>query len=336
MGGDDAPTPIIAGAVRAVRNGFIEANDLILVGDEKKVRSILDSLASDLDFEIAHFPEVIQMDEDPIEAIRRKKISSIRGCVDLVREKKADAVVTAGHTGAAVAGATLRLKMLKGIRRAGLAVTFNGPNGPTTIIDVGANLTCKPINLFQYGLMGNYFAKDTLGIEIPRIALVNIGSEEKKGNRLVKETLDLFRRAGLNFVGNLEGQEIFRGKADIIVCEGFVGNVLLKVSEGLSEYLLKSIIERLEKPTSTDPRESIDIYNKAVSAVIETGSKIDYTEYGGALLLGVEGIVVIGHGRSDDKAIASALKLARRFAMAGVNKHIVAGIENSNRAEVVE
>jgi glycerol-3-phosphate acyltransferase PlsX len=331
MGGDHAPVAVLDGAVRAVEKGYASAADIVLVGDETRIRSLLverqKSSSFDLaGFEVVHAPEVVEMHEDPLEAMRKKRHSSIAECVRLVAADRARAVVTAGHTGAAVAAAAFGLKRLKGVRSVGLAVTFHGPTGPTTLVDVGANLKCQPIHLFQYGLMGNCFAKASLGISRPRIALLNIGSEDKKGNPLVKETHELYRRSDLNFIGNLEGQDVFGGVADVIVCEGFVGNVVLKVSEGLSEYLMGSVLRSLGSPETIHDEGAAQMYQRAVHAVRTVAARIDYAEYGGALLLGVEGLVVIGHGRSDAKAIASAIRTARRFAEANVNQAITDGL----------
>jgi glycerol-3-phosphate acyltransferase PlsX len=329
MGGDHAPVAVLEGALRAVDKGMASAEEILLVGDADRIRELLAERHRTDAFEIEHAPEVVEMHEDPLEAMRKKRRSSIAGCVRMVAEGRAKAVVTAGHTGAAVAAAAFGLKRLKGLKSVGLAVTFNGPTGPTTIVDVGANLKCQPVHLFQYGLMGDCFARATLGIARPRIGLLNIGSEDKKGNPLVRETHELYRRSDLNFIGNLEGQDVFGGVADVIVCEGFVGNVVLKVSEGLAEYLMGSVLRSLGSPESIHDAGEAQMYQRAVNAVRTVASRIDYAEYGGALLLGVEGLVVIGHGRSDAKAIASAIRTGKRFAESDVNRAITEGLARS-------
>lgn len=318
MGGDHAPKEIVRGALRAIEQKAILREELILVGHKEKVAAELRAAGADpAAFSIVHAPEVIGMDESPLEALKRKRHASISVATELVHTGKAAAVVSAGHTGAAVAIAKLRLGTLTGIRRPGIAVAFDSMKGPTVLIDVGANVSCKPVHLFQYGLMGHAYARDVLGLAAPQIGLLNIGEEEEKGNTVVRETHELFRASGLPFVGNVEGQDIFRGKADVLVSDGFVGNVVLKTSEGLGEFLFGLLARELEGVLPKD---------KAQKVLQRVTSRVDYGEHGGALLVGVEGIVVIGHGRSDARAAAAMLATAKRYVAADVNRHIVAAL----------
>lgn len=327
MGGDHAPLEIVRGALKAVEKGFVAADAVVLCGDETKIREILRAEKTDENrFSIFHAPEVIEMHESPVEALRKKRNASVVGCVGLVSQKKAGAIVSMGHTGAAVAAATLGLKMLEGVRRPGIAVTFPGEKGPVTVIDVGANINCKAIHLFHYGLMASCYAHDTLGIAEPRIGLLSIGEEEGKGTELVRETHELFRNSNLKFLGNVEGQDIFRGTADVVVCEGFVGNVVLKVSEGLADFIFRTLKGALASGASSSGA-SPSFPPVMQEAIKKFQSKVDYTEYGGAMLLGVDGIMIIGHGRSDARAVASAIRVAAQFIKADVNKHILAGLQ---------
>lgn len=328
MGGDRAPDEILLGAIRAVELGYVETRDVLLIGDESIVASKVEQWPALREFEVRHYPEVVEMHESPVEALRRKPKASILGCVEQVRTKQASSLVTAGHTGAAVGASTLGLRLLPGIRRAGLAVTYEGSGGPTTLIDVGANLQCRPVHLFQYGLMATHFVRGTLGIQNPRVGILNIGSEDEKGSALLRETKELFRKTDLNFVGNLEGQDLFRGVADVVVSEGFVGNVAVKVSEGLTEFLMGSLAKTLSGRTFPEGSPEAALYREVMGSIRTYGGKIDYSEHGGALLLGVDGIVLIGHGRSEAKAIANALRVAKTFAIAEVNTHIVEGVKH--------
>jgi glycerol-3-phosphate acyltransferase PlsX len=325
MGGDHAPREIVRGAVRAIEKGWIGPESFIFVGDEAKIRDEVRAVNADPDrFRYEHAPEVIEMGDSPVDALRKKRNSSIVVATELVAQKKAAAVVSAGHTGAAVACAKIRLGTLPGIRRPGIAVAFESLKGPTLLMDVGANVDCKSIHLFQYGLMGHAYAKDVLGVASPRIALLNIGEEEEKGNRLIKETTELLKQSGLPFVGNIEGQDIFKGKADVLVCDGFVGNLLLKASEGMGEFMLQIFERELRQDTAPE---------KVKESIGRAARHIDYAEYGGALLLGVDGIVVIGHGRSDARAAASMIRTAKRFVAAQVNRHIVTVLKSLDGAE---
>ncbi|MHC5038224.1 MAG: phosphate acyltransferase PlsX [Planctomycetota bacterium] len=318
MGGDYAPLEVVRGAVAAVQED--SSLELILVGDEVAVKSSLDAVGGGGDrIEVEHAEGVIRADENPLQVLRRQGNTSI-GCVaSLLKRKKAEAMVSAGNTGATVAGAIFSLKLLDGVRRAGIATFMPTAHGRAIIIDVGANLRCRPEHLLQYAVMGSVYTRLILERPEPKIGLLNIGQEDAKGNDLVKETHRLFAAADINFLGNLEGNDVFMGQADVVVCEGFVGNVLLKVSEGLAEMvgLLLGKVFGQEVPLNEGEGKTIQ------KSLEWLRKRTDYREYGGAPLLGVNGACIIGHGRSDARAIANAIQAAARFTGLRVNQHIV-------------
>lgn len=328
MGGDKGPHEIVKGAVRAAQQ--FPDDGIILVGDEKTIQGELNSHGIALkNITIHHASQVVEMDDPATYSIRQKNDSSITRSVELVAREEASAVVSAGHTGATVAAATLHLRTLKGVRRPGIAITLPTRFGMCVIMDVGANINCKPIHLFQYGVMSTVFSKDIFGIKNPKVGLLNIGEEDVKGNELAKETFMLFSNSNLNFVGNIEGREIFDGKADIVVCEGFVGNVLLKFAEGLSMSLLSTIKAEAMKRFLT----KLGLWLcKPTFEVLR--AKMDFTEYGGVPLLGVNGVCIIGHGRSDSKAIQNAIRVALQLSKNKVNEHIVSELEKTNALTV--
>ncbi len=336
MGGDNAPQAIVAGAVLAAAKGYAKPSQLILVGQTERIAEELDrhgqasvvcdrealpdSLpSSDATFALVAASQTIGMNETPTLALRQKKDSSLLVATRLVKSKVADALCSAGNTGACVAAAMLSLRSLPGVRRPGIAVTIEGEKGPFTIIDVGANVVPKAIHLFQYGVMGSCLYRKQFGKDNPTVGLVNIGGEEGKGNELVKETQALYRGASVNFVGNIEGQEVFLGAADVIVTEGFVGNVILKLSEGLATHILHVVNDELVK-AGVQPT----VLREGLARIIR---RTDYSEYGGALLLGVEGIVTICHGHSGDRAIASAIRMCGEAIQTAVNQSIVEQLE---------
>lgn len=332
LGGDHAPVETIAGAVLAVQRGFLTPAELVLVGDEPLLRQELEKNGANSEFEIVHAPENIGMDEHPAQALRRKRNSSIAVAAKMVRERQVDGVVSAGNTGAMVGAATLMIGLLPRVRRPGIAVTFGTAGGPCTLIDVGANIHCQPEDLFTYGEMASCYMAGVHRIEKPRVALLNIGEEEAKGIPLVKQTRDLFERSHLNFIGNVEGNDVFTGRADVIVCEGFVGNVVLKVAEGLGQFMVEQFSGAMMKHpefSQSGPNDSPALWKQVAKAVM---TKTDYAEYGGAPLLGVDGSVFISHGRSDRRAIANALKVAKQFMLADVNRHIVSGLSDAPSA----
>jgi len=328
MGGDAAPFEIVKGAVDAAR--VYTGHEIILVGDQERIRNELAACGATFgNISVVHASQVVDMNESATVAVRKKVDSSITKSVKLVAEKAADAVVSAGNTGATVAAASLFLRMLKNVKRPGIAVSIPTFHGACMVIDAGSNIQCKPAHLMQYGVMASVFCKYVLNIEKPRVGLLNIGEEDAKGNELVKETFELLSSSQLNFVGNAEGRDVFDGKFDIVVCEGFVGNVLLKFAEGLSISLLTAFA--LEAKNSTLTRLGAWLCKPVCK---QLRSKMDYTEYGGVPLLGIDGICIIAHGRSDSKAIQNAIREAIRFGKYEVNKHISSELERANSSFV--
>ena len=324
MGGDNAPYETVKGAVLAAQQ--FPDSKIILVGDESAVERELSSYGSALkNMVINHAPEVVGMDDPATYSIRQKTNSSITRSVELVAKGEADAVVSAGHTGAAVAAATLHLRTLKGVRRPGIAAAMPTKHGVCLIIDIGANIACKPIHLFQYGVMATVYSKYVFGVTNPRVGLLNIGEEDAKGNDLAKETFALLSNSQVNFVGNVEGREIFDGKADIVVCDGFVGNVLLKFAEGLAMSLLSTI--KSEAMKSLQSKIGLYLCKPAFQTL---KAKMDFAEYGGVPLLGVNGICIISHGRSDSRAIRNAIRVALRLTQNKVNEQIISELEKTD------
>ncbi len=322
MGGDSAPKAPLQGALRACDpKGALKLppERVLLVGDRARIEPLLKELGGNPGFEIRHASEVIEMDEAPAQALRAKKDSSIGSAVSAVKEGQAGAVVSMGNTGACVGAATLVLGTLAGVRRPGIAVTLDLTGHPVTLLDMGANIAPKADHLYQYGVMGSVYAERCLGTSEPRVGLLNIGEEEGKGTDLLKEAHQIFSSSGLSFVGNVEGGGIFRNAADVVVTDGFTGNVILKLLEEFSGFLLKLVLAELKQHGAVWGPEALAKVKKS----------IDYAEYGGALLLGVRGTVVKGHGRSDAIAVANALGLAARAVDTRVNEHIVAGLEAS-------
>jgi glycerol-3-phosphate acyltransferase PlsX len=319
MGGDHAPLEVIRGAVQASREMDLP---IVLVGREELLRDELRSLGvGDGKIEVVHASEVVEMCEVPSVAIRKKKHSSIRVGLNLVAEGNASAFVSAGNSGAVMAGALYVLRKIRGIDRPAITATIPTPSGPIVLIDAGANVGCKPAHLLQFGFMGDAYAKKILGISRPRIGLVSIGEEDSKGTDLTRETGALFRRTGLNFVGNVEGRDFFIGKADVFICDGFVGNVALKTMEGMASALGQFLKNEIEK--SAMARLGVFL---AGGAIRQVKKHMDYTEYGGAPLLGVKGGVVICHGSSDAKAMKNAIRSAGSLHRCGVEEEIAVSV----------
>ena len=319
MGGDHGPQIVIPGALTAARSKGLS---MILVGDEKILsQELKQHKTSGLDIEIVHAPEVAGMSEKPSEVLRKKKDTSIGVAFRLVREGRAQGVVSAGNSGATLACGMFILGRIKGIERPALASILPSEKGPTILIDVGANVDCKPYHLVQFGLMADVLARDVLHIKEPRVGILTIGEEEGKGNKLVKEAVELFRMSSLNFTGNIEGRDVFTGKADIIVCDGFVGNVALKLMEGLATSLTKLLKAEVKK--SLLARVGFLL---GIRALRRFGRRIDYAEYGGAPLLGLKGIAIVCHGSSSSKAITNAVHMAATFIRNHANEHLVEGL----------
>ncbi|MEN8127061.1 MAG: phosphate acyltransferase PlsX [Planctomycetota bacterium] len=317
MGGDHAPGEIIAGALEA-RDVLGSEDELVLIGDEQIIKSHLHKLGAVPEmFRIFHASEVIGMNESPVEALRRKSKSSIAIMARAASHRQVDAVLSAGNTGACVAGCQLRMRNLEGVFRSGIAAVFPTLYGPVTICDVGANIACKPINLYQYAIMSGIYAQEMLDIENPRVGLMSIGEEDAKGNDLTKKTRELLKSdPHLNFVGNLEGRDIFEGKCDVVICEGFLGNVILKMTESLVDMIFSA----LGKEMKSQNLLMAWWFKKISKSVLK---KYDYHEYGGALLLGVNGVSVICHGSSKARTIKNAILACKKFADKHINEQII-------------
>jgi glycerol-3-phosphate acyltransferase PlsX len=322
MGGDRAPEAILRGALAACAatgKQRIPPERLLLVGDEKTTRAGLAALGGDPGFAIRHASQVVGMGESAASALRSKPDSSISSMIAALKGGQAGAAVSMGNTGAVVAAATLGLGTLAGVKRPGIAVTIALTGHPLTIIDMGANTAAKPEHLYQYGVMASLYMRNCHATATPRIGLLNIGEEEGKGTDLYKEAYPLLKASSLNFVGNLEGNDLFLDKADVVVCDGFTGNVVLKLMEGFAAFMMRMTITELMKKGMQGATEALGPVRRS----------IDYSEYGGALLLGISGVVIIGHGRSDERAVANAIGLAARALDANVNEDIVQGLEKA-------
>ncbi len=317
MGGDRAPGAVVAGAVQAARTLGLE---ITLVGQEDRLQKELRRFKPvPPNLKVHHASEVIEMAESPALSVRKKRDSSICQMVELAKENEVDAVVSAGNTGAMVCAASLGLKLLKGIERPGIAVVIPTLGGPTMVIDVGANIDPKPEHLYQYGLMGSVYMRQVVGKSNPTVGLLNVGEEEEKGTEFIRQTFKLLEEAPLNFIGNVEGRDIYTGRCDVIVCDGFVGNVALKVSESMALALAELLRRELKRT----------LWNRfgamlLLPAFLGLRRRMDYAEYGGAPLLGVGGACFICHGASSPKAIRNAIRAAASFVSHDVNRFIVA------------
>ena len=318
MGGDLGPEEMVAGAVLAVEGGEVT---VVLLGDEARLHAALEAaqLSSETlsRLEVVPTTQVVGMGESPFEAIRRKKDSSIVRAFALQREGGVDAVVSPGNSGATMAAGLKFLGRLENISRPGIASTFPTMKGPVVMMDVGANVDCRPRHLFEFGVMAAAFSRVLFGIERPRIGLLSIGEEGGKGNILVKKSHQLFQQSSLNYIGNVEGRETFRGDIDVIVCDGFVGNICLKLSEGLAEAVIAMLGDEIKKRLSAKIG-----YLLAREAFAAFRRRVDYAEYGGAPLLGLQGNGVVCHGRSNAVAIKNAIKVAAEMVLNRVNDHI--------------
>ncbi|MBN3037823.1 MAG: phosphate acyltransferase PlsX [Candidatus Omnitrophica bacterium] len=323
MGGDNAPGATVEGAVMAAKE--LGAH-IIIVGVKDVLERELSKHGSHFsNIELHHASETIDMHDPPAASVRKKKDSSINIAAKLVKEGKADAMVSAGNTGAVVCATTLYLRLLKGIERPGIGIVFPSLKGASLIIDVGANIDPKPIHLYQYAVMGDVYSRAILKKFNPTVGLLNIGQEESKGTDFTKKAYNLCSRSRLNFIGNVEGPDLFNGRCDVIVCDGFVGNVVLKVSESLAENL--SALLKRELGVNFFTRIGA-LFSK--SALMAMKREMDYTEYGGAPLLGIDGTCIICHGRSTAKAIKNAVKVAMEFVDYQVNQTIVDSVNRSN------
>ncbi|NLM97272.1 MAG: phosphate acyltransferase PlsX [Halanaerobiaceae bacterium] len=306
MGGDHAPFEIIKAAVEAL--DLFDDIEIVLVGREADIKRELGDNYNKGRIEIINADEVIAMDESPITAIRKKKDSSIVKGMDLLKEKEIDAFISAGNTGAVMSAALFGPGRIKGIKRPSIIINFPNITGQTLVLDNGANTDTKPEHLLQFAIMGQIYAEKVLGIKNPRVGLLSIGEEKEKGNQLVKDTFPLLEEDPRikNFIGNVEGRDIFNGRCDIVVCDGFVGNIVLKTTEGVASFMFKMLKDAFTK--SLRAKIGALLLKPYLKALLE---KTDYHQYGGAPLLGINGVVMISHGSSDRIAIANAVKAAR-------------------------
>lgn len=321
MGGDHGSKELIAGALLAIQKADLRVS---LVGDENILRAHLETLAPDSQtarlIDIVHSSQVIEMNEHPVDAIRKKKDASVVVAFELVRSGVADAAVSAGNSGATMAAGIRKLGRLDGVARPGIASIFPTRKKPVVLMDIGANVDCKALHLFQFAVMASALSR-IHGLEKPRVGLLTIGEEIGKGNSLVKETFPLLERSALNFIGNVEGRDVFGGDVDVIVCDGFVGNICLKVSEGLADAAMMMLRDEIMKSWLAKIG-----YLLARSAFKSFKKRVDYAEYGGAPLLGLDGVGIICHGKSSAHAIKNAVLEAEKMAKGNINQDILDGL----------
>jgi phosphate acyltransferase len=323
MGGDFAPGPIVAGACEAAAD--LPDLTVVLVGDQARIEAELAKAphAPRGRMPIVHASQVIGMEDKPVEALRKKRDNSISRCWVLLASGEVDAVVSAGNTGAMVASALFNAKMfLPGVRRPGIAAIFPSHQGPIVIIDVGANMNAKAEDLYQYGIMGAIYAEEILGVTGARIGLLNVGTEDEKGTELTRSTLDIYQASpwASRFVGNVEGREIYDGHVRVVICDGFVGNVLLKAGEGAVEFLFSALKEELMRIMPDLPGDS---GQKIAASLKRLKTRFEYEEFGGAPLLGIRGACIICHGASGARAIKNALRVAGTMASERLRDRIV-------------
>jgi len=326
MGGDHAPEVIVQGVLQAV--GELGA-DITLIGDRKAIGDQHGDELKRAGVRIHHCDEVILMDESPLKAVRRKKDASIRVAFEMVKKGEVDAVVSAGHSGAMMAAAILTLGRVTGIERPAFASIYPGEKGEVILIDVGANVDSRPVHLLQFGLMGHVFAKFCKGVTDPKIGLLSIGEEGRKGNDQVRQAHKLFQASHLNFVGNVEGRDIFSGAVQVVVCDGFVGNIVLKVMEGMAEFLAQRVEKEVKRFFPKISRGPVD------PGILESlREKLDYAEYGGAPILGIKGVGIVCHGGSSAKAIKNGIKMALDHARNNVSDRLAMDIARIWRDKV--
>lgn len=318
MGGDFGPHIVVPGAVDAARDGIAVS----LVGDEEAIRAELAKLdTKGLDVTVVPATQVVEMDDKPADALRRKRDSSIQVACRLVKDGEAQGVVSAGNSGATVACGMFVLGRIKGVLRPALAGIMPTEKNPVIMIDVGANVDSKPEHMFQFGLMADVLARDVLGYENPSVGILSIGEEEGKGNAAVREAFDMLRKSNLRFIGNVEGRDIFTGDVDVVVCDGFVGNVALKLSEGLAKSISHILKDALKSS-----------WLSKLGALLSLGAFkrfkriVDVAEYGGAPLLGLKGTVIVTHGKSNELAIANCIRMAATAVRNKTTEHLAEGL----------
>jgi phosphate acyltransferase len=322
MGGDNAPAVEVEGVVSAAREFGIPVT---LVGDTEKLRQELAKYDTNgLDIILHHASEVVEMHDSASDAVRKKKDSSIRVAFELVKQGLADAVVSAGNSGATMAAGMFVLKRIKGIERPAIAQVFPTLRGATLVLDVGGNVDCKPIHLVQFAIMGEVYARYVMGVPKPTIGLLSNGEEESKGNELTRETHAILKDISIEYAGYVEGRDIFNGTVDVVVCDGFVGNVVLKLSEGLAEAVGKMLRDEIQKSFLSKVG-----YLLSRTAFKNFKKKVDYAEYGGAPLFGIDGVGMICHGGSNSKAIKNAIRFAHEYAQKRVNQRMAEKLEEN-------
>lgn len=305
MGGDNAPGVVVQGALQVSMETGI---NITLVGDSKAVNAALKGRRVPGNVTIHHCDEAVQMDESPLKALRNKRDSSIMTAFDLLKRGEVDAVVSAGNSGATMAAGILKLGKIEGVERPAIACLMPGEKGVVILIDVGGNVDCRPVHLLQFGVMADAFASSCMGMQAPTVGLLNIGREEGKGNEQIRSAYNLLRDSGLNFIGNVEGGDILSGDARIVLCDGFIGNIVLKMSEGIAE----SIGLKLKKELKTSlPGRAAAIIGRGFFRSFERS--LDYAECGGAPILGIKGVGIVCHGRSSARAIRNAVMMAVSF-----------------------
>ncbi len=329
MGGDHAPAAVVAGAVEAVRSAP-GALEVILVGARDRIGTELARLgaASEPSITIVHASQTVDMDEPVATALRMKKDSSIRVSARLVKEGQASAMFSAGNTGAVMATAKILLGAVEGVDRPAIAVTCPARHGKVVILDAGANVDCKPHHFLQFAVMGYLYARSVHGVADPRVGLLSIGEEDTKGTDTTREVFKILRESHINFIGNVEGNDLYSGRVDVVVTDGFTGNVALKVSESLAESIKIALAEEIRSSLRTKLG-----YLVIKPAFDRMRRRLDYAEYGGAPLLGARECVIIGHGRSSPKAVRNALRMAGEFVASGVNATIAQEIRAVSEAE---
>jgi phosphate acyltransferase len=314
MGSDLGASELVAGAVLAANES---SSQITVIGDKREIKNALDSAGNPGSISVVPATQIVTMEDSPFDAVRKKTDSSVVVAFELLKKGKVDAVVSAGNSGAIMASAIKFLGRLKKVSRPGIAGIFPTLKGPVVMMDVGANVDCRPKHLYQFGVMASAFSRVMFDVETPKVGLLSIGEEGGKGNTLVKGARELFDKSSLNFIGNVEGRDTFQGDVDVIVCDGFVGNVCLKLSEGLAEAILSMLGDELGRTL-----KSRCGYMLAKGAFRNFKKRVDYAEYGGAPLLGFNGVGVICHGRSSRVAIKNAIRVADELARNKVNDHI--------------
>lgn len=325
MGGDFAPKNTIAGAAMALRE-YPSLKKLYLTGDEAQLtRELKANNCNDRRIEIVHTTQVVEMSDHAVEAVRRKKDSSVNRAVDIVKKGDADAVVSAGHTGAMVASTTIKLRTLPGVERPGIASYLPTEHNVCVLIDAGANVDARPIHMLQYAIMGTVVSQHVLGFANPSVGLMSIGSEDQKGSEFTKDIFKLLRASGLNFRGNVEGHDLFENPVEVVLCDGFTGNVVLKTCEATAS----AVFRWLKRELTANPKRKAGAL-LAQNAFRAIRNKTNYETYGGSPLVGVNGVAIIAHGASSPLAIKNAIRVACEITEKKINPRIVEAIQQFN------